>query len=141
MKQRSELATPTKILKYVLIGLIVFLGLICLYYGSSIAPGLPRNDDASALDDGVDPVIRVSVSKHVYFDELFEDQEHNPEVPKSIPVCVLFEVFVMIVVLIVVSKMLPEFLPGKLQKNEMCGVDSNLMELMNAVHRYNFWGM
>ncbi|PSS30195.1 Methyltransferase [Actinidia chinensis var. chinensis] len=87
MKQRSEPVTPTKILKYVLIGLIVFLGLICLYYGSSIAPGLPRNDDASAIDDGVDPVIRESVPKHVYFDELFEDQEHNPEVPKSIPIC------------------------------------------------------
>ncbi|PSR87543.1 Methyltransferase [Actinidia chinensis var. chinensis] len=87
MKQRNELATPTKILKYVLIGLIVFLGLICLYYGSSIAPGLPRNDDASVLEDGVDPVIRGSVHKHVYFDELFEDQEHNPEVPKSIPIC------------------------------------------------------
>ncbi|XP_057492088.1 probable methyltransferase PMT9 isoform X2 [Actinidia eriantha] len=87
MKQRSEPVTPTKILKYVLIGLIVFLGLICLYYGSSIAPGLPRNDDASAIDGGVDPVIRESVPKHFYFDELFEEQEHNPEVPKSIPIC------------------------------------------------------
>lgn len=87
MKHKSELITTTKILKYVLIGLIVFLGLICLYYGSSIAPGLPRADDAAALDDGTDPVIRGFVPKHDYFDELFEDQEQNPEVPKSIPVC------------------------------------------------------
>ncbi|KAL6960518.1 uridine,cytidine kinase [Sarracenia purpurea var. burkii] len=81
MKQRSELV------KYVLIGLIVFLGLICLYYGSSIAPGLPRADDVVAIDDGTDPVIRDFVPKHGYFDELSEDLEHNPEVPKSIPIC------------------------------------------------------
>ncbi|KAL6960315.1 uridine,cytidine kinase [Sarracenia purpurea var. burkii] len=80
MKQRSELV------KYVLIGLIVFLGLICLYYGSSIAPGLPRADDVVAIDDGTDPVIRDFVPKHGYFDELSEDLEHNPEVPKSIPI-------------------------------------------------------
>ncbi|XP_052197879.1 probable methyltransferase PMT9 [Diospyros lotus] len=88
MKQKGELVTSAKIRKYALIGLLVFLGLICLYYGSSVAPGLPASEGAaSALDDGADPVIRGFVPKRDYFDEMFEDQEHNPEVPKSIPIC------------------------------------------------------
>ncbi|XAR51930.1 Sarcosine/dimethylglycine N-methyltransferase [Bertholletia excelsa] len=84
MKQKSETVTSAKMLKYVLVGLILFLGLICLYYGSSIAPGLPRADDAAAVDDGTDPVIRPKMD---YFDEMFEDQEQNSVVPKSIPIC------------------------------------------------------
>lgn len=84
MRQKSELVTTTKLLKYVLIGLIVFLGLICLYSGSSVAPGLRKPGDA--VDDGADPVISRFVTRHD-LDDLFDDQEHNPEVPKSIPVC------------------------------------------------------
>ncbi|KAF7129820.1 hypothetical protein RHSIM_Rhsim10G0014000 [Rhododendron simsii] len=83
MRQKSELRTTTKLLKYVLIGLIVFLGLICLYSGSSVAPGLRK--PGNAVDDGADPVISRFVTRHD-FDE-FDDQEHNPEVPKSIPIC------------------------------------------------------
>uniref|UniRef100_A0A5B7A8N4 Methyltransferase n=1 Tax=Davidia involucrata TaxID=16924 RepID=A0A5B7A8N4_DAVIN len=88
MKQKSQLVHTTKLLKYGLVGLIVFLGLICLYYGSSFAPGLRRADEAAAaVGDGTDPIIGSFVPRHDYFDELFEDQEHNPEVPKSIPIC------------------------------------------------------
>ncbi|KAA8530171.1 hypothetical protein F0562_004880 [Nyssa sinensis] len=39
------------------------------------------------LATGTDPVTRSFVPRHDYFDDLFEDQEHNPEVPKSIPIC------------------------------------------------------
>ncbi|XP_059640734.1 probable methyltransferase PMT9 [Cornus florida] len=87
MKQRSHPFHTTKLLKYVLIGLIVMLGLICLYYGSSFAPGLPRADEASAVDDGTDPVIGSFLLKQDYFHEIPEDQELNPEVRKSIPIC------------------------------------------------------
>lgn len=86
MKPKNEVIHTGKLLKSLLIGLIVFLALICLYNGSSFAPTLPRADDL-VLDDNSDPVIGSFVRKRDYFDELFEDQEHNPEVPKSIPVC------------------------------------------------------
>lgn len=84
MKLKREAINSTKLLKYVLVGLVVFLGLVCLYNGSLFAPALPRVDDS--FENGVDPVTgRFVVKKE--FDELFEDEEHNPEVPKSIPVC------------------------------------------------------
>ncbi|XP_057984055.1 probable methyltransferase PMT9 [Malania oleifera] len=86
MKHKSEALPPNKLMKYALIGLIVFLGLICLYCGSSFAPGLPRAADA-ASDDGADPVFGRFVPKDRDLEELFEDQERNPEVPKTIPVC------------------------------------------------------
>uniref|UniRef100_A0A5B7A6Z2 Methyltransferase n=1 Tax=Davidia involucrata TaxID=16924 RepID=A0A5B7A6Z2_DAVIN len=87
MKQKSQILHNVKLLKYGLIGLIVFLGLICLYYCSSFGPGVPRAGDAAAVGDGTDPVISSFVPRHDYFRELFEDQEHNPEVPKNIPIC------------------------------------------------------
>lgn len=86
MKHKSEPAHVTKLVKYVLVGLVVFLGLICLYCGSLLAPGSRRADD-DATADGVDPVLGGYVREDGDFDDLFEDQEHNPEVPKSIPVC------------------------------------------------------
>lgn len=85
MKEKGEAIRSGRLLKYVLIGFLAFLGLVCLYNGSLFSGGLPRGDD-SFDDNGVDPVTgRFVVKKD--FDELFEDEERNPEVPKSIPVC------------------------------------------------------
>lgn len=87
MKQKSEQQIRTsKLLTYVLLGLISVLGLVCLYYGSTSAPGLRRSDDESSAFDGSDPVLG-TFARHRDFDDLFEDQELNPEVPKSIPIC------------------------------------------------------
>ncbi|KAK3012810.1 hypothetical protein RJ639_010402 [Escallonia herrerae] len=84
MKHKTELLRPRKKpFKYVLIGLIISLGLVCLYNGSSLAPGLR----ADVSDDGADPVIGGFVRKRDDLDDLFEDQEHNPDIPKNIPVC------------------------------------------------------
>lgn len=86
MKQKSEQQIRTsKVLTYVLLGLISVLGLVCLYYGSTSAPGLRRSDDESSGFDGSDPVLG-TFGRNRDFDDLFEDQELNPEVPKSIPV-------------------------------------------------------
>ncbi|KAL1564249.1 putative methyltransferase PMT9 [Salvia divinorum] len=84
MKLKGEAIRSGKLLKYAFMGLLVFLGLICLLYGSRFSGGLPRGDD-SFDDAGVDPVTGRFVKKD--FDELFDDEELNPEVPKSIPVC------------------------------------------------------
>ena len=86
MKHKSESFHVSKLVKYVLIGLVVFLGLICLYCGSLRAPGLRRADDG-ATADGVDPLFGGYVHDDSDFDDSFEDQERNPEIPKSIPVC------------------------------------------------------
>lgn len=85
MKQKSEQIYTSKLLTYVLLGLIAVLGLVCLYYWSTSAPGLRRSDDESSGFDGSDPVIG-RFTRNRDFDDLFEDQELNPEVPKSIPV-------------------------------------------------------
>lgn len=82
----GELIRRKKLLKQILLGLIVLLGLICLYNGATFAPALPRVEEVISLDDGTDPVIGSFVPKRDFFDELFEDQELNPEVPKSLPV-------------------------------------------------------
>ncbi|KAL8231618.1 hypothetical protein R6Q57_001396 [Mikania cordata] len=83
----SELIRGKKLLKQVLLGLIVVLGLICLYNGATFAPNLPKSEEFISLDVGTDPVIGNLARKRDYFDELFEYQEQNPEVPKSLPVC------------------------------------------------------
>lgn len=92
MKHKCEKMNSSKLVTYVLLGLIVVLGLVCLYYGSFSAPGLRRSDDDSF--DGSDPVLG-GFARNKDFDDLFEDQELNPEVPKSIPVCksILFYFF------------------------------------------------
>ncbi|KAJ8544976.1 hypothetical protein K7X08_017559 [Anisodus acutangulus] len=84
MKQKKELPHRPKLLKHVLFGLIVFLGLVCLYNCSFIAPGLPRARGPLVVDDGSDPVTGIS-SYHGRVVMDMEDQEL--EVPKSIPVC------------------------------------------------------
>ena len=80
MKQKSEKPYTAKQITSALIALIFLLGVLCLYYGSSFAPALSRSDGEH---DGSDPVLGGDIRD---FDDLFEDQEHNPEVPKSIPV-------------------------------------------------------
>lgn len=85
MKRKGELSSTSKLLKYVLVGLIALLGLACLFYWSSVAPGSRRSDDEAHGFDGIDPVFDGFVRNHDP-EDLLEDQEHNPEVPKSIPV-------------------------------------------------------
>lgn len=83
MKLKSDTIRSTRLLKYVFIALLAFLGLVCMYNEWLFSTGLQRGDDS--FDDGVDPVTgRFVVKKD--FDELFDDEEHNPEVPKTIPV-------------------------------------------------------
>lgn len=86
MRHRSDPSSTTSLVKYVLVGLIALLGLACLYYGSFLAPSSRRSDD----EDGSDAGFGRFVSNHDP-EDLLEDQEHNPEVPKSIPVSNAFE--------------------------------------------------
>ncbi|KDP46391.1 hypothetical protein JCGZ_10231 [Jatropha curcas] len=81
MKQKSDRISTTKLLTYVLIGSIVFLGLVCLYYGSSFAPGLSRSDDYSSNHDGTDPFLG-GFSRSNDLDDFFQEQ-----IPQSIPIC------------------------------------------------------
>lgn len=85
MKQKSDKLPSTRLLTYCLIGVIVLLGLFCLYYGSSFAPGVSGSGH-SFRHDGTDPVLG-EFSRHRDFDDLLEDQEQNPEIPRSIPIC------------------------------------------------------
>ncbi|XP_042487444.1 probable methyltransferase PMT9 isoform X1 [Macadamia integrifolia] len=92
MKHRTEILWSflwsRKLLSYVLLGLIVSLGLLCVYYVSSLAPALPRSNDQGGGEDGTDPLFGRPLQRDDDdFDNLFEDQDHNLEVPKSIPVC------------------------------------------------------
>ncbi|XP_030450617.1 probable methyltransferase PMT9 [Syzygium oleosum] len=86
MKSKSEFVPNAMAVKYVLIGAIAVLGLVCLYYGSSVAPGLSRSDEDGLGSDGADPVLGGFVP-HRGLDVLFADRERNPDVPRSIPVC------------------------------------------------------
>ncbi|KAJ0900609.1 putative S-adenosyl-L-methionine-dependent methyltransferase [Helianthus annuus] len=53
----------------------------------TFAPALRQEEEVVAVDDGMDPVVGSFVPKRDYFDELFEDHELNPEVPKSLLIC------------------------------------------------------
>ncbi|KAJ4824626.1 hypothetical protein Tsubulata_051208 [Turnera subulata] len=86
MKQKSEKLHSTKLLTYCLIGVIALLGLLCLYYGSSFAPAISGSAGDSFRRDGSDPVLG-GFARNQDFDDLHEDQEHDPEVPRSIPIC------------------------------------------------------
>ncbi|GAB4847903.1 hypothetical protein Ancab_026963 [Ancistrocladus abbreviatus] len=88
MKQkRSENRHSRVLLKQVLVGLVVFLGLICLYYGSTFAPHSPRIVGESSPDDGVDPVFESFVLKEDGFSNKLEVQELDSQIPRSIPIC------------------------------------------------------
>ena len=55
-----------------------------MYYGLSFAPGSKRSNDEASESDGSDPFIG-GFARNRDFDDLHEDQEHNPEVPQRIP--------------------------------------------------------
>ncbi|GAA0152129.1 methyltransferase [Lithospermum erythrorhizon] len=84
--RNEALRSRKKMLKYVLIGLVGFLALVCLYNGSLFAPSL-QNDVVLESDDGTDPFTGGFMRKRDHFDDMFDDQEQYPDVPKSIPVC------------------------------------------------------
>ena len=89
MKQKNDQIHTRKLLTYLLIGLIGVLGLVCLYYGSSFAPGSRRSDDTGSRLDGSDPVFS-GVSRNRDLVDLLDEQGHYVEVAKSIPVSIAF---------------------------------------------------
>ncbi|KAF8037630.1 hypothetical protein BT93_B0486 [Corymbia citriodora subsp. variegata] len=86
MKSKSEFVPHANAVKYVLIGAIAVLGLVGLYYGSSVAPGISRSGEDGLGSEGADPVLVGFVPRRD-LDDLFADRERNPDVPRSIPVC------------------------------------------------------
>lgn len=83
MKQKSEprQSSGSTLIKHVLLGLIVFLALFCLYYGSFVAPYSPKLHDE---DSTLDPFFGSFVDDSGYE---FQPQNVDSLVPKSIPVC------------------------------------------------------
>lgn len=81
MNPKRDAVQSTGLLKFVLMGSLVLLGLVCLYYGVLFSSALPRADDSfdGVADGGFDAKRDL--------DEVLEVGELNPEVPKSIPVC------------------------------------------------------
>lgn len=82
-QQRTDgysICQSSSLLKHVLLGLIVFLGLSCLYFGSFLAPR-----DA---DDAIDPVFSSFVHNP---DAIEQDNSHiqnlDSLLPKTISVC------------------------------------------------------
>lgn len=70
-----------------MIGLVVSIGLVCLLFGPGGLPSVViEHGGGGGSDDGSDPVFSGVI--HRDFDDMFEDQEHNPDVPKSIPVSI-----------------------------------------------------
>ncbi|KAL5718040.1 hypothetical protein ACHQM5_010981 [Ranunculus cassubicifolius] len=81
MKQKNDFVRIAKLISSLLISLIIFLGLICIYFETSY--GLPSVNDE--LQQATNPMIHGFVrSNDGLDDDLFED---NLDVPKSIPVC------------------------------------------------------
>ncbi|XP_010550165.1 PREDICTED: probable methyltransferase PMT9 [Tarenaya hassleriana] len=75
---RGERVRAPKLLTYVLVGFIAVLGLACMYYGSSFAPGSRKSDGF----DGSDPIpVGFSSNRDAMFGLA------NFQVPRSIPVC------------------------------------------------------
>ncbi|XP_043704777.1 probable methyltransferase PMT9 isoform X2 [Telopea speciosissima] len=88
MKHMTEILCSRKLFSYVLIALIVSLGLLCVYYVSSLDHALPRSNHEGGGEDGTDPLFGRPLQRDDDdFDNLFEDQHLNLDVPKSIPVC------------------------------------------------------
>ncbi|CAH9092295.1 unnamed protein product [Cuscuta epithymum] len=82
MKHKRDVLHSAKLRKYVLIGLVVSLALVCLYNGSSIAPGLSKGFET--FDEGSDPVTGRGDDVEEWFDHRME---HHLELPKRIPAC------------------------------------------------------
>ncbi|KAI3885050.1 hypothetical protein MKW98_002442 [Papaver atlanticum] len=87
MKYKNEFIVGRKLFSYILIGLVVSIGLVCLLFGPGGLPSvvIEHGGGGGGIDDGSDPVFSGVI--HRDFDDMFEDQDHNPDVPKSIPVC------------------------------------------------------
>ncbi|KAL8153871.1 hypothetical protein V2J09_011631 [Rumex salicifolius] len=85
MKQRSESRRGSAMLKKLLIGVIILLGLLCLYYGSSFAPHSPLLEDKSVA--GQDPVFHSVFFKEDDSARKFEYLELDTFFPKTIPIC------------------------------------------------------
>lgn len=83
MKHKTQSLSSTRQLKLLLLGFIILLGLLCLYYGSSFAPSSRRSDGDDSF--GSDPVFGGAVVNRD-LDDLHEHRELNLEVPQSIPV-------------------------------------------------------
>jgi len=83
MKQKSEprQSSSSTLIKHVLLGLIVFLALFCLYYGSFLAPHSPKLHDQ---DSTLDPFVGSFVDDSGY---KLQPEDVDSLVPKSIPVC------------------------------------------------------
>jgi hypothetical protein len=73
-------ATP-KLFTYVLVGFIALLGLTCLYYGSSFAPGSRKSDEF----DGSNNRVRTGIGSLRNRDIVLAVSRF--EVPKSVPIC------------------------------------------------------
>lgn len=78
---RTERVRPTpKLFTYVLVGFIALLGLTCLYYGSSFAPGSRKSDEF----DGSNHRVRTGIGSVRNRDGVLAVSRF--EVPKSVPV-------------------------------------------------------
>ncbi|CAO2842551.1 unnamed protein product [Amaranthus hypochondriacus] len=82
-QQRTDgysICQSSSLLKHVLLGLIVFLGLSCLYFGSFLAP--------CDADDAIDPVFSSFVHNP---DAIEQDNSHiqnlDSLLPKTISIC------------------------------------------------------
>ncbi|KAA0037599.1 putative methyltransferase PMT9 [Cucumis melo var. makuwa] len=82
MKHKTHSLSSTRLLKLLLLGFIILLALLCLYYGSSFAPSSRRSDGEDS-----DPLF----SGDLYtrdFDDLHEPRRDlTLHVPQSIPIC------------------------------------------------------
>lgn len=81
MKNKTQSLSSTRLLKLLLLGFIIFLALLCLYYGSSFAPSSRRSDAEDS-----DPLFGGDLFNHD-FDNLHESRDLNLQVPESIPIC------------------------------------------------------
>lgn len=96
MRNKNEPLLTRKLLSSILIAFVVSLGLICVFYGSSFAPGIRISEDQdAATTEGADPVFGkfASLSLTEDFDgkdatfDAFDDTHRVSDQPKSIPVC------------------------------------------------------
>ena len=83
MKHKTHSLSSTRLLKLLLLGFIILLALLCLYYGSSFAPSSRRSDGEDS-----DPLFAGDLSNHD-FDDLHEPRRDlSLQVPQSIPVSI-----------------------------------------------------
>lgn len=94
MKQRIEQplrhsCSTLFLIKYVLLGLILFFGVFCFFFGS-IPYSLtldPHNYHSVVAEDGVDPFFSGTVIKHDDSAGTFDLLHLDSLLPQSIPVC------------------------------------------------------